>query len=204
MPVDAVKLVPVPVQVEVVVPLAFNMLEPPFKVPAVRATLPVNVCVKLTPRLSVPPVPLMVNPAPFTLPVVDPEAVNVAVPAVLVIDTVPVVVKPPMVFVTNVPEIVTPPDPEYVPELVKLVLANVNKKVLIANVPPLLIVSVEAVVPAAPTVHVAVAVIVAQLSIVKVSPAVIKLEGCDPAPVHTPAVVPQLVVAVGETPFLPK
>jgi hypothetical protein len=119
-------------------------------------------------------------------------------------EQVPVVVTPPTVCATNVPDIVTPPELVNVPLFTKLVLASVNKLAPIANVPPLFMVSVEAVVRAAPTVHPALAVMVAQLSIVKESPAVVKFAGCDPAPVHTPAVVPQLVVAVGLTPFLPK
>jgi hypothetical protein len=48
--------------------------------------VPEKVCVPET-KFKVPPVPLIVNPPPFTLPV------NVAVPAVFNILTVPVVVK---------------------------------------------------------------------------------------------------------------
>ena len=48
------------------------------------------------PRLSVPPEPLIVSPAPLTFPVAEPTPVNVAVPADLVMDTVPVVVNPPI------------------------------------------------------------------------------------------------------------
>ena len=62
----------------------------PKSVPAVRVTFPVKLCVSPAPKSSVPPVPLIVNPPPFTLPV------NVAVPAVFVIETRPVVVKPAM------------------------------------------------------------------------------------------------------------
>ena len=88
--VPAVKFVPVPFQAVAVVALAFNVLEPPFKVPAVRAISPVNVWVKAVPKLSVPPAPFIVNAPPLTAPV------NVAVPAVFNIETFPEVVKPPI------------------------------------------------------------------------------------------------------------
>ena len=82
-----------------------NVLEPPFNVPAVLVQVPVKVCVNEVPRFKVPPVPLIVKPAPFTFPV------NVAVPAVLVIDTVPVVVKSSIFCGVIVPAIVIPPAP---------------------------------------------------------------------------------------------
>ena len=87
-PVPALKLLPVPPHAVALVLFSLSVLVSPFKVPAVRVTSPVNVCVKPVPKSSVPPVPLIVSPAPPTLPV------NVAVPPVFVIETNPVVVKP--------------------------------------------------------------------------------------------------------------
>ena len=116
----------------VVVPPILNVLELPSSVPVVLVHAPVNTCVKPAPRSSVP-APVSANAAPLTLPR------NVAVPEAFDIVTGPVVVKPAMEFAARVPEIVTPPEPEYVPPLVKSQLARVNKKVLIANVPPPLI-----------------------------------------------------------------
>ena len=142
-PVPALKTVPVPFQAVVLVAFSLSILEPPFNVPAVRVTIPVKVWVPV-PRLSVPPVPLMVSAAPLTLPV------NVAVPpAVLVMETVPVVVKLPILCVA-VPASVTPP---VVPLTVPLLLRSpfkVNKKVDIVKVAPLLIVSVPYWVTVAP------------------------------------------------------
>ena len=77
--VPATKLVPVPPQAFVLVEFTLSMLEPPFKVPFVKVTLPVKLCVKPVPRFSVPPMPLIVSGPPFMLPV------KVAVPAVFVI-----------------------------------------------------------------------------------------------------------------------
>ena len=113
--VPATKTEPVPFQAVALVAFSFKVLEPPFKVPAVKVTTPLKVCVRLAPRFNVPPDPLMVNPAPFTLPV------KVVVPAVLVNETVPVVVNPVMLWADVVPAIVIPPDPLVkVPALVKL------------------------------------------------------------------------------------
>lgn len=87
-PVPAVNSEPVPPQAVALVLFSFNVLDPPLSVPAESVTSPVNVWVKPEPRLSVPPTPLIVNPAPPTLPP------KVAVPPVFVIDTRPVVVNP--------------------------------------------------------------------------------------------------------------
>ena len=84
----AVKTVPVPFQAVVVALLSFKVLEPPFKEPAVSVTSPEKVWVRPTPRLSVPPAPFMVKPAPLT------DPVKVTDPAVLTQFTSPVVVKP--------------------------------------------------------------------------------------------------------------
>ena len=85
-PEAAVNTLPVPFQAVALTAFSLRELLPPFKLPAVSVTTPVKVCVSPTPMFNVPPVPLMVNPAPLVFPV------NVAVPPVLVIETVPVVV----------------------------------------------------------------------------------------------------------------
>ena len=75
------------------VAFSFRVLNPPFKVPAVRVITPLKVCdnpVIPASRLSVPPDPLRVSAPPFKLPV------KVAVPVVFDIVTVPVVVNAPM------------------------------------------------------------------------------------------------------------
>ena len=51
------------------------VLEPPFNVPAVLVHAPEKVCDNPAPKFKVPPVPLIVKPAPFIFPV------KVAVPA---------------------------------------------------------------------------------------------------------------------------
>ena len=91
-PVPAVNVPAAPITL----PPIFKRLEPPFNVPFVLVHAPVNVCVKPEPRLRVPPIPLIVNPPPLTLPV------NVAVPVVFVIDTKPVVLNPLMFCATMV------------------------------------------------------------------------------------------------------
>jgi hypothetical protein len=115
--VSAVNVAPVPLAL----PFIFNVLELPRSAPLVLVHVPLNVCVKLVPRSSVPPTPLMVSPAPFTLPV------NVAVPAVFVIDTVPVVVKPTMLC-SAVPVIIIAALPQLMgsPLLTKLPLLKVK------------------------------------------------------------------------------
>ena len=80
-------------------PPIYRVDEPAFRVPAVKAMLPVKVLVNPVPRLSVPPVPLTIRLAPFTLPV------KVAVPPVLVIETNPVVAKPAILWVVMAPVI---------------------------------------------------------------------------------------------------
>ena len=92
----AVKFDPVPFHAVVVEELSLSVLVSPFKVPAVSVTSPVNVCVLLVPRSSVPPDPLIVRAAALTLPP------NVAVPAVLVMLTLPVVVNPAILWVAIV------------------------------------------------------------------------------------------------------
>ena len=47
----------------------FNVLVPPFNVPAVLAQTPLNVCVNPVPKFNVPPGVFIINPAPFTFPV---------------------------------------------------------------------------------------------------------------------------------------
>ena len=91
---------PVPPHAVVLDLLTFNVLEPPFNVPLVRVITSEKLCVNPTPRFRVPPVPLIVNLAPFTLPA------NVAVPPDLVIEILPVVVKPAMLCDAIVPVIV--------------------------------------------------------------------------------------------------
>ena len=70
---------------------------PPFKVPAVSVMSPEKVCVRLVPKFSVPPDPLIVSAAPLTAPV------KVAVPPVFVMETAPVVVNPAMLWAELVP-----------------------------------------------------------------------------------------------------
>ena len=132
--VPAVKTEPVPFHAVVLVAFSLSVLEPPFKLPAVRVTIPEKVWVKPAPRFNVPPLPLIVKAAPFTLPV------NVAVPELFDIVTVPVVVNALMLWVA-VPPRVTPPEPLVVPALARSPF-KVNKKVDIAKVTPLLTVSV--------------------------------------------------------------
>ena len=129
-------------------PTIFNVLEPPYNVPAARVTTPVNVCVKPLPRLRLLP-PLMVSPAPLTLPV------NVAVPLVLVIETKPVVVKPAMLWAPVIPAIVTPPEPlvnvpAFIksPSKVKRLAPGVNIAPLPIDVVPLMVVGWLRVTPA--------------------------------------------------------
>src|ERR1035437_151984 len=98
-------------------PPIFNVLEPPLRVPAVLVHVPVNVWVRPAPRLSVPPMPLIVSPPPFTLPR------NVAVSAVLVMDTVPVVVNPAMLCAAPPPIVMAEPLAVNVPLLLKLPLS---------------------------------------------------------------------------------
>ena len=52
---------PVPPHAVALVLFSLSVLVSPFKVPAVRVTSPVKVCVKLVPKSSVPPEPLMVK-----------------------------------------------------------------------------------------------------------------------------------------------
>jgi len=99
-PVPAANNDPIPPQAVALVELSFNVLEPPFRLPAVRVTSPENVWVNPVPRFNVPPVPLIVNPAPLI------EPCMVAVPAVLVMETNPVVVNPESVWVVMAPEII--------------------------------------------------------------------------------------------------
>lgn len=65
--------------------------DPPTNVPAVTVILPVNVCVNVVPKLTVPPVPFIVKS--FTLKLLK----NLAVPPVLVTLILPVVVNPAIV-----------------------------------------------------------------------------------------------------------
>lgn len=111
--VSAVNTDPVPVQAVALVAFSFKVLDPPFNVPAVSVTTPEKVCVKPTPKLSVPPEPFIVNAAPLRLPAA------IATPEVLDMVTLPVVVNEPIRWVA-VPEIVTPPEPVKVPLLIKL------------------------------------------------------------------------------------
>ena len=64
-PVPSANVPPVLVQL----PVRLRVLEPPFKVPAVKVTLPLIWCASPVPKLSVPPLPLMVREAAVTLPV---------------------------------------------------------------------------------------------------------------------------------------
>ena len=89
-PVPGVKRVAFPFQAFMLTEFSFSVLEPPFREPAVRVTIPVNVWVRLLPRLRVPPFPFKVRAPPFTLPVSE------AVPLVFDMVTVPVVVKAPI------------------------------------------------------------------------------------------------------------
>ena len=99
-PVDGLNTELVPPQVA----FAFNVPEPPFNVPEVRVTLPVNVFGP-EPRLRVPaPEPAIVKAPPFIVPEI------VAVPALLLRVTGPVVVNPAILCATA-PERVNPPDP---------------------------------------------------------------------------------------------
>ena len=81
-------------------PLTSRALVPALSVPAVSVTLPLIWCDKLVPRLSVPPVPLMVSEPAVTLPP------SVAVLAVRVKLREPVVAKPAMLGVVLVPPMV--------------------------------------------------------------------------------------------------
>jgi len=92
--VSATKFEPVPFHAEVETEFTFNVLDPPFKVPAVSEIFPEKVCVRPLPRLNVPPAPLIVSAPALTL------LVKVAVPPVFVMDTVPVVVNPEMDWLT--------------------------------------------------------------------------------------------------------
>ena len=93
---------------------SFKVQLPPFKTPAVRVTIPVNVWVIPIPKFNVPPEPLIVNALPLIFPNI------VAVPAVLVNVTFPVVVKLPIDCIEVVPPIVIPPEPlVIVPLLIK-------------------------------------------------------------------------------------
>ena len=108
-PVPAVN-VPTPVRL----PPTLSVLELQFNVPAVSATAPLTVCVKLVPKLIVPAA-ATVNPPN------DIADVNEVVPVVFVDVTVPVVVKPAVLGAITVPLIVTlfepnanEPPPEFV------------------------------------------------------------------------------------------
>lgn len=79
-------VVVIPTMVCEAVPAIVMFADEPVNVPAVLVISPVNVWVNPLPKLSVPPVPLMVKLLALILPV------SVAVPAVLVTDTLPVVV----------------------------------------------------------------------------------------------------------------
>ena len=107
----------IPVVPDTTTPGAFRVRVepvPPSSVPAVLVQVPENVCDNPLPRLSVPPVPLIVRPTPLT------ALVNVATPADLIIDTVPVVVKPFMDWAAA-PENDIPPVPGVnVPEIERL------------------------------------------------------------------------------------
>ena len=128
-----------------------KVLEPPFNVPAVLVHVPEKVCVNPEPKFKVPPVPLIVNPAPFMFPV------KVAVPPVFVMEIKPVVVKPFTDWLA-VPESVIPPEPLVIVPLftklpVKLIslvpgvnvapvpIFNVSTEILAPNdvVPPVIV-----------------------------------------------------------------
>jgi len=133
-PVPAVKTEPVPFHAVALVLFSLSVLEPPFKDPAVRVTLPVKVCVNELPRLSVPPEPLIVKPAPLTAPC------SVAVPPVLVIVVRPVVVYPAMFCVAVLPIVMAELPAVNAPLFVKSPL-NVMELLAVASVVVLLIVS---------------------------------------------------------------
>ena len=82
----------------------YKVDEPQSSVPAALDQFPEKVWLRLVPRFRIPPVPLMVSPAPET------PLWKVAVPEVFVIDTFPAVVKPEMVW-SAAPVSVTPPLP---------------------------------------------------------------------------------------------
>ncbi len=125
---------PVPVHAVALVVFTLMILELPFSVPAVRVTLPVNVCVP-EPMSMVPPEPLMVKATPLILPEI------VAVPAVLVIDTVPVVVNPETVCVVALLAMITPPEPDVKVPLIMKSPPTVSKLAPGVKVAPVLIVS---------------------------------------------------------------
>ena len=132
--VPALNTEPVPVQAVALVEFTLMVLEPPFMVPAVRVTFPVNVCVPV-PIFTVPPEPLMVKAAPLILPEI------VAVPPVLVMDTVPVVVNPEMACVAALLAMVTPPEPDVNAPLIVKLPPTVSKLAPGVNVAPALIVN---------------------------------------------------------------
>ena len=107
-----VKVPPVPDTTGLAVKLI--VLVPPLRVPFVRIHVLVKVWVNKAPRFRVPPVPLIVKPAPPAFPV------NVATPAVFVMDTRPVVVNVPIFWAIVVPVIIINELPAVsVPALVK-------------------------------------------------------------------------------------
>jgi len=87
---------------------------PPSRVPAVLVQVPENVCDNPLPRLSVPPVPLMVSPTPVTAPV------KVATPLLFVMETVPEVVNPEMDWFTAPASVIPPVPLVSVPATVRL------------------------------------------------------------------------------------
>lgn len=107
----AVNVPPVPL----IEPPILIVLEPKFKVPAVRVKVPEKVCVKAVPKLSVPAVAFIVKPEPEIFPV------KVAVPDAFEKVTKPVVVNPAMLWVAMVLSMTIGELPAVnVPELVKL------------------------------------------------------------------------------------
>ena len=106
---------PVPFQAVAPGPFTLMVLLAPLSAPDVRVTSPVKVWVDAVPasRVSVPPEPLIVSPAPFTFPE------RVAVPPVLIIETGPVVEKPAMLCVPDPPILMADPLAVKVPLLTK-------------------------------------------------------------------------------------
>ncbi len=134
-PVPGTNTLPVPLQAVVLTIFAFNVLDPPFNVPAVKITVPIVVCNSPAPRFIVPPVPFIVIPVEFTLPV------NVTTPPVLVHDNLPVVINPPMVWLAAVPVIVIAEEPKLTFALV-LLLTKLPVPNVIVPAPVLVIVPV--------------------------------------------------------------